>query len=127
MNGLYRFSFLHLSFFIGALILSNTWVFLGLSFLAGLVPRMRINFFYYLILSVLAFVVALFIQPIPEFINQSFSDIMELNSVSLWLIIAMVSCLTMTLLAKAGNALLLIVSPIKTAEPKEDEEDEYID
>lgn len=127
MNGLYRFSFLHLSFFIGALILSNTWVFLALSFLAGLVPRLRVNFFYYLILSILAFVVALFIQPIPEFINESFSSIMELNSISLWLVIAIVSCLTMTLLAKAGNALLLIISPVKVVATEKADDDDFID
>jgi len=111
MKGLYRFSFLHLSLFIGALILSDMWLFLGLSFLAGLVPRMRINFFYYLLLAVLAFVVALFINQIPEFINESVGTIIKLNSLSLWMVIALVSTLTMTFLAKAGNALLLIFSP----------------
>lgn len=127
MNGLYRYSFLHLSLFIGALILSNVWVFLILSFLVGWIPRLRVNFFYYLILSVLAFVVALFIKPIPEFINQSISDIMELNTVSLWLIIALVSCLTMTILAKAGNAALLIISPAKVATETEENEEDFID
>lgn len=127
MNGLYRYSFLHLSLFIGALILSNVWVFLILSFLVGWIPRLRVNFFYYLILSVLAFVVALFIKPIPEFINQSISDIMELNTVSLWLIIALVSCLTMTILAKAGNAALLIISPAKVATEAEENEEDFID
>ncbi len=126
MKGLYRFSFLHLSLFIGALILSNQWLFLGLSFLAGLVPKLRVNFFYYLLLAIIAFVVALFINPIPEFINESISAIIELNTISLWIIIAIVSTLTMTLLAKSANALLLILSPIKVVEPEEDEE-EYID
>ncbi|WP_421752813.1 hypothetical protein [Croceimicrobium sp.] len=126
MKGLLRFSFLHLSLFIGALILSDLWVFLGLSFLVGWVPRMRINFFYYLLLSVLAFVVALFINPIPDFINQSVSDIMKLESVSLWLIIALVSVLTMSLMAKAANALLLIFSPASKPETEEEEED-FID
>jgi len=126
MKGLLRFSFLHLSLFIGALILSDLWVFIGLSFLAGWVPRMRINFFYYLLLATLAFVVALFINPIPDFINQSVSDIMKLDSISLWLIIALVSVLTMSLMAKAANALLLIFSPAPKAE-KEEEEEDFID
>lgn len=127
MNGLYRYSFLHLSLFIGALILSNVWVFLLLSFLAGWIPRLRVNFFYYLILSALAFVVALFIKPIPEFINQSISDIMELNTISLWLIIALVSCITMTILAKAGNAALLLISPAKIVKEKEENDEDFID
>lgn len=130
MKGLYRFSFLHLSLFIGALILSNMWLFLGLSFLAGVVPRMRINFFYYLLLAVLAFVVALFINPIPEFINESFTSILKLDGLSFWLVIAVVSVITMTILAKAGNALLLIVTPNKApVEKGEDEEyeEDYID
>jgi len=129
MKGLYRFTFLHLSFFIGALILSNVWVFIALSFLAGLVPRLRINFFYYLLLAILAFVVALFIKSVPQFINQSISNIMELESVSLWVVIAIVSTLTMTILAKAGNALLMIISPAPEKAPEGDEEDEeeYID
>ncbi|MGB0978282.1 MAG: hypothetical protein ACPGVV_02750 [Croceimicrobium sp.] len=124
MKGLYRFSILHLALFIGALILSNMWLFLGLSFAAGLLPRLRVNFFYYLLLAVLAFVIALFIQPIPQFVNESIGSIMGLESISLWLVIAVVSTLTMTFLAKAANALLLIIRPIKSPEKMLGEEAE---
>ncbi len=127
MKGLYRFSFLHLSLFIGALILQDMWLFLGFSFLAGLVPRLRINFFYYLLLAVVAFVVALFINPIPEFINESVGTIIKLESLSLWLVIALVSTLTMTLLAKAGNALLLIFSPKPKVLAEANTEADYIE
>lgn len=127
MKGLYRFSFLHLSLFIGALILSNLWLFFGLSFLAGLLPRLRINFFYYLILAALAFVVALFINPIPQFIDESISAIMKLDSLSLWVIIAMVSVLTMTIMAKAGNGLLLSISPLRNTGMKIKDDENFID
>jgi hypothetical protein len=130
MKGLYRFSFLHLSFFIGALILSNMWVFVGLSFLAGFIPKLHINFFYYLLLAILAFAIALFINPIPEFINDSLGDIMKLNGISLWVVIGAVTVLTMSLLAKSANAIVLLISPLinsATSKKDDDDDDDYID
>ncbi len=125
MKKVFRYSFLHLSFFIGALILDNFWVFLGLSFLAGLVPKFKINFFYYLLLSLIAFVVALFMQPIPTELSDKISDIIGLHSVSLWLVIMLVSMLSMSLLAKSANAINLLITPVKKAAKAEEEDDGF--
>lgn len=125
MKKVFRYSFLHLSFFIGALILDNFWVFLGLSFLAGLVPKFRINFFYYLLLSLIAFVVALFMQPIPTELSDKISDIIGLHSVSLWLVIMLVSMISMSLLAKSANAINLLITPAKKAAKAEEEDDGF--
>lgn len=125
MKKVLRFSFLHLSFFIGALILDNLWAFLLLSFLSGLVPKLRINFFYYLGLSLLALIVALFMQPIPIELSRRVDDILGLHSFPLWGIIVIVTILSMSLLAKASNALLLVLSPAAKTEEAEDEDDGF--
>ncbi len=123
MKKVARFSFLHLSFFIGALILDNMWAFLALSFLAGLVPKYKVNFFYYLLLSLIAFVVALFMQPIPTELSGRIDDILGLQDLPLWSIIILVSMLSMSLLAKSANAILLALSPQQ--KPKEEEDDGF--
>ncbi len=124
MKKVVRFSFLHLSFFIGALILDNFWIFLALPFLAGLVPKLKVNFFYYLLLSLLAFVVALFMQPIPSELSTKVNDILGWNSVSLWLVIMLVSMISMSLLAKTANILLLNLTAISPKPKKEEEDDD---
>lgn len=125
MKKVFRFSFLHLTFFIGALILDNLWLFLGLSFLAGFVPRLKVNFFYYLLLSLIAFTVALFMKPIPTELSEKVDSILEMQSFPLWAIIMLVSMLSMSLLAKSANALILATAPsVKDVAEDEEEDDD---
>lgn len=125
MKKVLQFSFLHLSLFIGALILENLWVFLALSFLSGLVPKVRVNFFYYLLISLIAFVVALFMQPIPTELTDKVNQILELQSLPLWFLIMLVSMLSMSLLAKAANAILLAISPAKAKDTDVEDDDGF--
>jgi hypothetical protein len=55
---------------------------------------------------------------------------MKLNGISLWVVIGAVTVLTMSLLAKSANAIVLLISPLinsATSKKDDDDDDDYID
>lgn len=120
MKGKYRFSFLHFSLLAGALILQNQWIFFGFAILVGIFPRVRYSFGYYLLLSILAMALALILNPIPAALNESFGEIMGIPDFPFWLIVAIVSVLTLSFIATGINHLLAIEEKEAPAPVEED-------
>ena len=113
MKSQYRYSFLHFSLFVGALILENEFLFFAFAIAAGLVPKLKYRFGYYTLVASLAMLAAFLLNPSYEPLLNVFDQVLELRNISLSSLIAIISTLTLGLLARASNELLFILSPHK--------------
>jgi len=113
MKSQYRYSFLHFSLFVGALILESELLFFAFAIAAGLVPKLKYRFGYYTLVAALAMLAAFLLNPSYEPLLKVFDQILELRNISLSSLIAIISTLTLGLIARASNELLLILSPHK--------------
>jgi len=113
MKSQYRYSFLHFSLFVGALILENELLFFAFAIAAGLVPKLKYRFGYYTLVAALAMLAAFLLNPNYAPLLKVFDQVLGLRSISLSTLIAIISSLTLGLLARASNELLLILSPHK--------------
>lgn len=129
MKSQYRYSFLHFSLFVGALILENGLLFFAFAIVAGLVPRFKYRFGYYTFIAALAMILAFFLNPNYQPLLEMFNQVLELRNISLSTLIAIVSTLTLGLLARASNELLfLIASPkVKTVDDEEEFNEDFDD
>lgn len=100
------FFLLHLSLFFGALIFESLPSLLAFAALAGFFPRRRHSFGYYLLPALPAYVLALVLQPPSTALQARLEALLGLGPVPLWLIIGLVTLITLALTAKAINALL---------------------
>tara|TARA_R110002050_G_scaffold299737_2_gene466208 strand:- start:468 stop:890 length:423 start_codon:yes stop_codon:yes gene_type:complete len=127
MKSQYRYSFLHFSLLVGALILENGLLFFAFAIVAGLVPRFKYRFGYYTFIAALAMILAFFLNPNYQPLLKLFNQVLELRNISLSTIIAVISTLTLGLVARASNELLLIITPpkLETEEEQHDEDEQY--
>tara|TARA_R110002050_G_scaffold34445_1_gene86993 strand:+ start:2149 stop:2571 length:423 start_codon:yes stop_codon:yes gene_type:complete len=127
MKSQYRYSFLHFSLFVGALILENGLIFFAFAIASGLVPRFKYRFGYYTFIAALAMVLAFFLNPNYQPLLKIFNQVLELRTISLSTLIAIVSTLTLGLLARASNELLFIIAPpkVKTVDDEEDFNEDF--
>lgn len=123
MKSQYRYSFLHFSLFVGASILENQLIFFAFAVAAGLVPKFKYRFGYYTFLAILAMIVAFLVQPNYGPLIDVLDQVLALRTISLNLVIALVSALTLGLVARASSELFLIIRPPKVKK----EEEDYID
>lgn len=128
MKNQIRYSFLHFSLFVGALILESELLFFAFAIAVGLVPKLKYRFGYYTLIAALAMLAAFLLNPSYEPLLKVFNQILELRNISLSSLIAIITTLTLGLLARASNELLFIFSPRKLslAEENDVEEDEDI-
>jgi len=127
MKSQYRYSFLHFSLFVGALILENQLIFFSFALAAGLVPKIKYRFGYYTFLAGLAMILTFLIKPNYDPLLQVFDQILELRNISISYVIGLVSILTLGILARASNELLFILSPPKMSKAEEHDLDEDAD
>jgi uncharacterized membrane protein len=124
MKSQYRYSFLHFSLFVGALILENQLIFFAFAVAAGLVPKFKYRFGYYTFLASLALIGAFLIQPNYGPLIDVFDKVLELRTISLNYLIAIISALTLGLVSRASNELFFLIAPPKITKEEDDDLDE---
>ena len=77
MKSQYRYSFLHFSLFVGALILENGLIFFAFAIASGLVPRFKYRFGYYSFIAALAMILAFFLNPNYQPLLKIFDQVLE--------------------------------------------------
>jgi hypothetical protein len=107
MDKKYRYFMLHLAFYFGGLISGSALILLAMSALAGLFPRVKQGFIYYFLLAVAALGLAMWLHPPQAELMQRLSEVMGLGPVPFWLVVALVSALTMVFTALAVNRVAL--------------------
>ena len=124
MKNQYRYSFLHFSLFVGALILESELIFFAFAIAVGLVPKIKYRFGYYTLIATFAMITAFLLNPNYLPLVRLFDQVLELRSISLSSVIAIISTLTLGLLARASNELLFILAPSKLSLEEESDLDE---
>lgn len=106
-NNRYIFFLLHVALFVGALAFSELYLFFVFAALAGIIPRKRKNFGYYFLASLLAMAITLVLH-IPETdLNKRLAALLGTAPVPFWVIVGMVTCLTLSITATAINSITL--------------------
>lgn len=98
---------MHTLLFAAALAFLELYLFFVLAALAGLVPRKRKNFGYYFLASLLAMAAVLLLKmPEPD-LSKRLTALMGTSPVPFWAVVGLISCLTLSITARAINSISL--------------------
>jgi hypothetical protein len=107
MTKKYRFFLLHIALYFGALFTADYLIFLAFSAVVGVFPRYKLGFWYYLICAVLAMGITLYLNFPPPQLMANLSTLLGLGPVPFWLVVGLITNLTMVFISLALNRLLL--------------------